>query len=76
MEMSITVVTKKWGNSIGVIIPKNLVVKECIKAGQNVRIEIKPAGHPFAKYLGTLKTGRPVQEIKDELKKELWGKVL
>ena len=75
-EMAVTVVLKKWGNSIGVVIPKEVIEKEDLKVEQRVSIEVKPDRHPFAKFFGTLRTGRPVQEIKDELKKELWGKEL
>lgn len=71
-----TVVARKWGNSIGVVIPMDVVEKEGIKAEQPISIEVKPVRHPFAKFFGSLKTGRSVQEIKDELRKELWGKEL
>ncbi len=74
--MAVTVMTKKWGNSIGVIIPREVVEREGIEADKPVSLEVKLVRHPFAKFFGTLKTGRPVQETKDELKKELWGKEL
>ncbi|HIH10348.1 MAG TPA: AbrB/MazE/SpoVT family DNA-binding domain-containing protein [Candidatus Diapherotrites archaeon] len=74
--MAVTVTTKKWGNSVGLVIPKEVVERQGIKPEQKVEIEVRPVRHPFAKFFGSLKTGRPVQEIKDELRKELWGKEL
>lgn len=71
-----TVVAKKWGNSIGVIIPKEVVEKEGIKVDKPVQIEVKPVKNPLAELFGKYKTNKPTQQIKDELKKELWGKEL
>ena len=73
--MAVTVVTKKWGNSIGIVIPKEVVEKEGIKVKQQVSIEVKPAKNPFAELFGKYKTGRSVQDIKNEIRKELWSKV-
>lgn len=71
-----TVVAKKWGNSIGVIIPKEIVETAGIKPEQSVSIEVKPMKNPLAELFGKFKTKKPTQQIKDELKKELWGKEL
>ena len=74
--MAITVTTKKWGNSIGVIIPKEVVEREGIKPEQQVSLEVKPMKNSLAELFGKFKTDKPTQQIKDELKKELWGKEL
>lgn len=72
--MAVTVMTKKWGNSIGVIIPREVVEKEGIKPEQKVSLDVKPLKNSLAEFFGKFKTGRDVQEIKNELRKELWGK--
>lgn len=71
-----TVVAKKWGNSIGVVIPKEIVDSEGIRPEQPVSIEVKPMKNPLAELFGKFKTDKPTQQIKNELKKELWGKEL
>ena len=72
--MAITVFAKKWGNSIGIIIPNAIVEKEGIKPEQPVNIEIKTMKNPLKELFGTLKTSKPTQQIKNELRKELWSK--
>ena len=74
--MAVIVVTKKWGNSIGVVIPKEVVEKEGIKVEQQVSIEVRPMKNSLAELFGKYKTNKSTQEIKDELRKELWGKEL
>ncbi len=71
-----TVVAKKWGNSIGVIIPKEIVETAGIKPEQSISIDVKPMKNPLSKLFGRFKTDKPTRQIKDELKRELWGKEL
>ncbi|MBI2574271.1 AbrB/MazE/SpoVT family DNA-binding domain-containing protein [Candidatus Woesearchaeota archaeon] len=74
MAASASVVAKKWGNSIGIVIPKEVVESERIKPNQEIQISVKPIKKPLAELFGTLKTGKTAQQHKDELRKELWGK--
>ncbi len=74
--VTVTVVAKKWGNSIGVIIPKDIADTAGIKPEQSVSIEVRPMKNSLAELFGKFKTDKPTQQIKDELKKELWGKEL
>lgn len=63
-------VTKKWGSSIGIVIPKEVVQKEKIKPNEKICIVIKKV--PKAKdiwNLGPLRRTEPTQEIVNELKK-------
>ncbi len=73
---TVTVVAKKWGNSIGVIIPKDIVEAVGIKPEQSLNIEVKQMKNSLAELFGKFKTDKPTQQIKNELKKELWGKEL
>ena len=60
--------TRKWGSSIGVVLPKNVVDEVGIKPNEKIVIEIKK--RPLAKeFFGLLKDWkRPTQEIKDEMR--------
>jgi len=61
--------TVKIGGSIGIILPKEIVRKEDIKANQSIKLEIKthPKAREFFGILPDLKT--PTQQLKDEARK-------
>jgi len=62
--MAIEVTVKKWGNSLGVVFPKNLVEKKQLKENSKVIIEvIKEANLKKIFGLGTKKIGG--QKLKD-----------
>lgn len=69
--MEIETKTKKWGSSLGIIIPKELVKKERLQEGQEIRINIlsgkKTTG---ADIFGKLKFKKPVQVLLDETDKD------
>ena len=60
--------TRKWGSSIGVVLPKEVVDEIGIKPNEKITIDIKK--RPLAKeFFGLLKDWkRPTQEIKDEMR--------
>ncbi len=67
--------TKKWGNSIGVILPKEMLEKENIKGEhEKVFILVRKQDNTFEKTFGMLKgkIKKPTQQIKDELREELY----
>ncbi len=68
--MEIKVKAKRWGSSIGFILPKIIVEEKGIKDNDEIVIEVKDglvAENFFGKFPRKLKkTG---QEIKDELRK-------
>ena len=65
--MEIETKTKKWGSSLGIIIPKEIVREERIQEGQEIRIDIlskkKTTG---ADIFGKLKFKKPIQVLLDE----------
>ena len=66
--MEIEAKTKKWGSSIGVVLPKILVEEVGIKPNETIVIEIKKrhkAGEFFGKFPHWKK---PTQKIKDEMR--------
>lgn len=60
-------IARKWGNSLGVSLPAELVAKEKIKANDKVIIIVKKARR-LADFFGSLKTKKTTQKIKDELR--------
>jgi len=68
--MVIKTTLRKWGNSYGVVIPKDAALKEGIKENDEVEVIIKKAvdiRSLFGKY-----KFENVQRVKDELR-EGWG---
>ena len=67
--METEVKTRKWGSSIGVVLPKELVDEIGIKPNEIIKIDIKK-GIKAKEVFGLLKDWkRPTQEIKDEARK-------
>jgi antitoxin component of MazEF toxin-antitoxin module len=70
--MATEVITRKWGNSIGVILPNELVQTQNIKENQKIIINVvKEAdiSHMFGSLKGKLKLSG--QELKD-MAREGW----
>lgn len=69
--MEIKAKTKKWGNSIGIIIPKEAIRKENIKPDQEVTVLI--SAKPITKgkdICGTLKFKESTEELMREIDRE------
>ena len=65
----IEVIAKKWGSSLGVVIPKDIVEKEHIKEKERLKIEVKKL-HSARKVWGLLKGLKiDTQKAKDEMRK-------
>ncbi len=75
MTKKVRVKTKRWGSSIGVIIPNEIVKEQMIRPGDELEIEITKETD-IEKMFGALKVRWPAgittQQIKDELKAG-WG---
>ena len=66
---------KKWGNSFGIVIPKEIVNREGLKEDAEVLITIKSKRYTTVEDIfGVLKrkSKKTTQEIMDEIDKELW----
>jgi len=68
--MEVKAIAKKWGSSIGIIIPKEVVDAKRIKENDKITIEIKT--RPLAgEMFGMLKGWRiDAQKVKDDIRKE------
>lgn len=69
--MEVRAITRKWGNSIAVVIPAEIVEKQKIKEDEEIIIKVEKkrpkAGVLFGKF--TRKSGKTAQQIKDEVRK-------
>ncbi|MBI4452452.1 AbrB/MazE/SpoVT family DNA-binding domain-containing protein [Candidatus Woesearchaeota archaeon] len=70
--MEIKVKTKKWGNSIGILIPKEAAKKENIKPDQEITVLISAKPITRGKDIwGTMKFSKSTEELMREVDKEL-----
>ncbi|MBS3081001.1 AbrB/MazE/SpoVT family DNA-binding domain-containing protein [Candidatus Pacearchaeota archaeon] len=68
--MEIKTIAKRWGSSIGIILPKSIVDAKKINENDELIIEIKNRNLTedlFGKY--PRKTDKSAQELKDEARK-------
>lgn len=65
--------TKKWGNSLAIIIPKEETRKLKLRVNQEVTIEIKPAGDVLKELFGFAKskTRKSTEQILRETRKDM-----
>jgi len=61
-------IARKWGNSIGITLPSEMVEEEKIKPNDKIVIKVKKVV-PIKDLFGTMKTRKSGQQIKDELRK-------
>ena len=64
---------RDWGNSVGIIIPKETAVEENIKAGDEITLLIAKKNNVLRKTFGTLKLKRSTEEILKEVDQEAWN---
>jgi antitoxin component of MazEF toxin-antitoxin module len=69
--MALEVEVKKWGNSMAVILPRELVSEKHIKEHEKVFIDVVKEAD-LTKIFGTLKLGVSGQELKDMVR-EGWN---
>ena len=69
---------KKWGNSAGVVVPKDAIKKEHLKVNQKVRVIITPKNAMKVEDIfGGLKNWKKsTEEIMREIDKDLESKYL
>ena len=62
---------RKWGNSVGITIPPEVLAKEKIQPNDQVVVSVRKVT-PIIELFGTFKTKKSAQQIKDEMRKG-WG---
>jgi len=72
--MAIEVRTKKWGNSVGVIIPSESLRKLNIKPDEKIIIEIQKKENILKELFGKAKFKKSTEQILKEVREELKSK--
>ena len=72
--MSIAVKTKYWGNSLGIIIPSEMVDEFSLNPGDEVVIELHKKQNVLKELFGTIKFKKSTKEILNEVREELKSK--
>lgn len=68
--MTIAVRTKEWGNSIGVVLPKDFVREYSIKPGEELLIDIRKRQNVLKSMFGAAKFDNDPRAILKEIRKE------
>lgn len=66
--MTIETMTRKWGNSLGITIPKEVVDEAGLEENQRVLVEIRKSAD-LKSIRGLVHLKKPTQQIKDEMRK-------
>ncbi|HJX50006.1 MAG TPA: AbrB/MazE/SpoVT family DNA-binding domain-containing protein [Candidatus Nanoarchaeia archaeon] len=74
--MNIEVKTRKWGNSLGLVIPSEAVERLNIKPEETVVIEISKKGNVLKELFGSIKFKKTTKQLMDESKIEMESKWL
>ena len=61
----IDVITRKWGDSLAIILPRDVVKKENIHLNDRIRVSVKK-GADISRFFGCWKSKKTAQELKDE----------
>ena len=72
--MAVEVKTKRWGNSIGIIIPSETVDRFNIKPNEEIVIEIEKKGNVLKEMFGRVKSKKSAKQMIKEARKELESK--
>ncbi len=73
--VSVTAKVKKWGNSLGIVIPKETVNEENIEEGDELEVIMIKKTDVIKETFGMLKgkLKRNTDEVLAEVDRELWG---
>lgn len=64
---------RKWGNSMGVVIPLHKIAENQIKEGENVKIMItKKKGNILREMFGKMKFKKSTEQMMKEMDKALY----
>lgn len=64
---------RKWGRSLGVVIPKEKIKEEGIKENETIKLLIAKRTNVLKETFGTLKFKKSTDEMMQEIDRELWG---
>lgn len=72
--MEIEVKTKKWGNSIGLIIPSETIEKLNIRPEERIIIEIEKKKNVLRELFGTMKSKKTARQMLNETRIKMKSK--
>lgn len=64
---------REWGNSIGIVIPKEIAANEKIKPGDKVKIILLKKTNALKETFGTVQLKRTTEDILKEVDEEAWN---
>lgn len=74
--MGTEVKTRAWGNSLGIVIPRDLVNELGITVGEEVILDVQKKGTVLKELFGAVPLKRKTQNILADVRKELEGKFI
>ena len=60
--------TRKWGSSLGIIIPKEVVEELKLRENQEIIIDVKPKENPLKELFGSAKLSKPTEQLLKEIR--------
>ena len=64
---------RRWGNSLGVIVPQKVIESEKVKEGDEITLLVSNKKPNLRKLYGKHKFKKPVEQIMKEMDKDLYG---
>ena len=67
---------KKWGNSFGIILPKDIINRQELKEGSNIEIIIQAKNKTKVKDIFGILKGKlkkDTEQLMKEVDRDLWG---
>ncbi|MEM3086133.1 MAG: AbrB/MazE/SpoVT family DNA-binding domain-containing protein [Halobacteria archaeon] len=70
--MAVPATVRRWGSSLAVTLPRDLVKRLSLREGERVFIEVKKE-NPLREVFGKGKLDKPIHRVMREIDAELWG---
>lgn len=74
--MAIEVMTKRWGNSIGIVIPNETIDRLSIKPNESIVIEVTKKENVLKELFGSIKINKQTELLLKESQMETQSKWL
>ena len=68
MVQEFETIPRKWGNSLGVRIPREAVKEMKLRENQEVIIDIRPKNSPLKELFGSAKLSKPTEQLLREIR--------
>ena len=66
--IEVKTITRKWGNSIGIALSRDIIKRAHIKPNKEIRLYIPEKRLNLSKVFGTLKINESTQKIVDKIR--------